>query len=243
MKHPLGLNPMHVGSKGKILRNFHLMAGQGLFHGSMLLVTTAQNVPPLFQTALALECCTFPSWVIWTQDAPVGSLDVLLPNRTGLNLGVGSGIEGLHLGSPAPDGLFWERKLGLDKPVGSRIEGWIWDHQPRRRSWEDLTAAEQNCMELIQLASQHRMVFCLFWVFFLAHYAAFPSLKFPRLYFPKQLDFRAVCGICQAVFDYFSNTSQAPWKSSTFNSFPAAEALLCIGNFGLQDVKGESTAL
>lgn len=61
-------------------------------------------------------------------------LKCLAPNRTGLNLGVGSGIEGLHLGSPAPDGLFWERKLGLDKPVGSRIEGWIWDHQPRRRS-------------------------------------------------------------------------------------------------------------
>lgn len=101
-------------------------------------------------------------------------------------------------------------------------------------------AAEQNCMELLQLASQHKGVFFAYFGFFIAHYAACLPLIFPRLCFHKQLDFRAVCGICQALFDYFSNKIQAPWKSSTLNSFPAAEALLCIGNFGLQGVKGEN---
>lgn len=75
---------------------------------------------------------------------------------------------------------------------------------------EGLTAAEQNCMELLQLASQHKGVFFAYFGFFIAHYAACLPLIFPRLCFHKQLDFRAVCGICQALFDYFSNKIQAP---------------------------------
>lgn len=50
---------------------------------SVSLVTTDQKVPPLFQTALALERGTFPSRIIQTQDAPVGSLVATLPTGLG----------------------------------------------------------------------------------------------------------------------------------------------------------------
>lgn len=140
------------------------------------------------------------------------------------------------------DGLCWETKPELGWAI--RIKNWGLDLGSR--AWEskpwgfDSSRTELNGIIAIAFPAQR-----VFWIIlgFLLPIMLLACLIFLRLCFHKQLYFWAVCGICQALFDYFSNTAQAPWKSSTFNSFSAVEALLCMGNFDLQDVKGESTAL